>query len=96
MKKLIEKNPHNPFYHELIGEIYFANNDYNNAVNYQKTAIKQINKKNDLYYMMIANYLINFEKEKQSLEAIKYLKKSIQLNPKNAYAWFYYRGLMHK
>ena len=88
MKKLIEKNPHNPFYHELIGEIYFANNDYNNAVNYQKTAIKQINKKNDLYYMMIANYLINFEKEKQSLEAIKYLKKSIQLNPKNAYAWF--------
>ncbi len=88
MKELIRNNPTNPFYKELIGEIYFANNDYINAVNSQKSAIELIDQANDLYFMMIGNYLLNFEKKKQSLEAIEYLKKSIHLNSSNAYAWY--------
>jgi predicted Zn-dependent protease len=88
MKKLIEENPKNPFYKELLGEIYFADNDYKKAVYYQEAAINQIGEINDLYYMIIGNYLINFENSEQSIEAIKYLKKSLLLNPKNAYAWY--------
>ena len=88
LKRLIEENPKNPFYKELLGEIYFANGEYDKAIYYQELAIKQINKANDLYYMMMGNYLLNLEKKTKSKDAIKYLKKSIYLNPKNAHAWY--------
>ncbi len=88
MEELIKRNPTNPFYKELIGEILFANGDYKNATKYQKEAINQISKVNDLYFMILGNYLLNFESFDHANEAITYLKKSISLNQKNAYAWY--------
>ena len=88
MKLLIKKNPSNPFYKELLGEIYFANNEYDKAIKFQEEAIDEIEKVNDLYYMMMGNYLLTFENLVNSQEAINYLKKSIQLNSNNAYAWY--------
>ena len=88
MKELIKKNPSNPFYKELLGEIYFANGENNKAIIYHDLAIKLINNDNDLYYMMMGNYLLNIEKKSESKEAINYLKKSIHLNPNNAHAWY--------
>ena len=64
MKMLINKNPSNPFYNELLGEIYFANNDYKSATLYHEAAINNIDKVNDLYYMMMGNYLLTFEETK--------------------------------
>ena len=88
MKRLINKYPSNPFYNELLGEIYFANNDYKSATFYHEAAINNINKVNDLYYMMMGNYLLNFEETNKSKEAILNLKKSLLINSENAYAWY--------
>ena len=88
MKKLINKHPSNPFYNELLGEIYFANSDYQSAAFYHKAAINNIDKVNDLYYMIMANYLLTFEETSKSTEAIINLKKSLLINSKNAYAWY--------
>ena len=88
LKTLIKTNPSNPFYKELIGEIYFANNEHEKAVNYQTAAINQINEPNDLYFMMIGNYLLTLDKEPSYKKAIQYLKKSLRINSKNAYAWY--------
>ena len=43
---------------------------------------------NDLYFMILGNYLLNFVSFDHANEAITYLKKSISLNQKNAYAWY--------
>ena len=88
MKRLIKKYPSNPFYNELLGEIYFANNDYKSAAFYQEAAISNIDKVNDLYYMMMGNYLLTFKETNKSTEAILNLKKSLLINSENAYAWY--------
>ena len=88
LENLIKKNPLNPFYKELVGEIYFVNSDYNKAVSYQLSAIEEIEKANDLYFMIMGNYLLYLENTEETREAISYLKKSISLNSKNAYAWY--------
>ena len=86
--KEITQNPSNPFYKELLGEIYFANNEYEIAANFQKEAINEINDQNDLYYMMLGSYLLSHNNKEKINESIKILKKSIQINPKNAYSWY--------
>ena len=88
MKRLINNHPSNPFYNELLGEIYFANNDYKSATFYHEAAINNIDKVNDLYYMMMGNYLLTFEETNKSTEAILNLKKSLLINSENAYAWY--------
>ncbi len=88
LTKLINEFPRNPYYKELIGEIYFVNNDYKNAYNFQKDAIEEISHVNDLYYMMIGNYLLSHEEYENTINGINYLKKSLQINPKNAYSWY--------
>ena len=55
---------------------------------YQKEAVKQNEFENDLYYMILGNYLLSFNNHEKVNEGIKYLKKSIQINPKNAYSWY--------
>ena len=88
LEKLIKKNPSNPFYKELLGEIYYANGDHIAASQYQAEAISEIKNDNDLYYMMMGNYLLSSENKSEIKNAIKYLKKSIQINQKNAYSWY--------
>ena len=88
LEKLIKKNPTNPFYKELLGEIYYANGDHIAASQYQAKAISEIKNENDLYYMMMGNYLLSSENKSEIKNAIKYLKKSIQINQKNAYSWY--------
>ena len=88
LKELIQLDQNNPFYKELIGEIYFANNQYELATMYQTEAIEKNNQENDLYYMMLGNYMLSFNEQNKISEGVKYLKKSIQMNPKNAYSWY--------
>ena len=88
LKELIILDPTNPFYNELLGEIYFTNNEYEIATKYQNEAIYQNRRENDLYYMMLGNYLLSFNQPKKTAESIRHLKKSIQLNSRNAYSWY--------
>ena len=88
LKLLIKRSPQNPYYKELLGEIYFANSDYKRATDLQKQAIAQAEEINDLYLMILGNYLLSYEDLDKSEESIKFLKKSIQLNPYNAHSWY--------
>ena len=88
LKRLIQLDQYNPFYKELIGEIYFANNQYELATLYQTEVIEINKQENDLHYMMLGSYLLSFNAQNETSEGVKYLKKSIQMNPKNAYSWY--------
>ena len=88
LKKLIESDNKNPFFKELIGEIYFANQNYDEAIYFQKNAINNLNENNDIYMMMLGNYLLSTEERAKVEKSINYLKQSIQLNSQNAYSWY--------
>ena len=88
LKTLIENNKNNPFFKELIGEIFFVNQKYDQAVYYQRDAMNNLNLDNDIYMMMLGNYLLSTEEKEKVNESIGYLKKSIQINSRNAYSWY--------
>jgi len=88
LKKLIKENNENPFFKELIGEIYFVNQKYNEAIYFQTAAIDNLNNENDIYMMMLGNYLLSTEDHEKVRESIHYLKKSLHLNSKNSYSWY--------
>ena len=83
---LIKEESNNPYFHELLAEILFSRNEVEKAVYHQKLAIDKLNKESDIFYMMMGRYLK--EGDPASNEAIKYLKKSIKINPFNTYSWF--------
>ena len=85
---MISDNPQNPFFRELIGEIHFSKHNYKLAIKNQESSIKLLDEENDLYYMMIGNYHLTDTIESNYLLSIKYLKKSLRLNPKNTYSWY--------
>ena len=88
LNKLINREPNNPYFRELLGEIYFAKGDFDNAIINQSIAIDLIKEPSDLYFMMIGSYLITLEDQISKYDGIKNLKKSIFINPKNTYSWY--------
>ena len=88
LNKLISREPNNPYFRELLGEIYFAKGDFDSAIINQSIAMELINEPSDLYFMMIGSYLITLEDQVSKNDGIKNLKKSIFINPKNTYSWY--------
>ncbi len=88
LNRLINREPNNPYFRELLGEIYFAKGDFDNAILNQNIAMELINEPSDLYFMMIGSYLISLEDQISKNDGIKNLKKSIFINPKNTYSWY--------
>ena len=88
LKQLIDNNPKNPFFKELIGEIYFSKHNYELAIKNQHDSIRLLNEESDLYYMMIGNYYLANTDETDHPGSIEFLRKSLRLNPKNTYSWY--------
>ncbi len=88
LDRLINREPNNPYFRELLGEIYFAKADFDNAIKNQSIAIELANEPSDLYFMMIGSYLVALEDQASKYDGIKNLKKSIFINPKNTYSWY--------
>ncbi len=88
LETLIHEDEYNPYFKEFIGEIYFADQMFEEAIYYQTNSLNDLGKENDLYMMMLGNYLLSSENIKKIEDSIYYLKRSIQLNPKNAYSWY--------
>jgi len=88
LKILIEKDNNNPFFKELIGEIYFINQKYEKAIYFHKGAMNKLNSESDIYMMMLGNYLLSTDERDKVRESINYLKKSIRINPENTYSWY--------
>ena len=62
--------------------------NYEEAIFFQTNAINNLGYENDLYTMMLGNYLLSSEEKEKIDDSIYYLKKSIQLNRMNAYSWY--------
>ena len=88
LNKLINQEPDNPYFRELLGEIYYANSDFDNAIKNQIIALELSNEPSDLYFMMIGSYLIALKDQISKNDGIENLKKSILINPKNTYSWY--------
>ena len=71
-----------------MGEIYFMKQNYEEAIYFQRNALNNLGFEDDLYMMMLGNYLLSSKKEEKIKDSIYYLKKSIQSNRTNAYAWY--------
>ena len=88
LEQLIANNPDNPYFRELIAEIHFSKHNYELAIKNQEISIKLLNEESDLLYMMIGNYHLANTSQSDHLGSIKFLKKSLRLNPKNTYSWY--------
>ena len=86
LSELVEKDAKNAYYKELLAEIYYSKQDYHNAIIMQKKALDDYGSESDLLYMLMGNYLM-FNKDTMN-DAVKYLKRSIRINPKNTYSWY--------
>ena len=85
---LIKNDPLNPYYHELLGEIYYTLGNFNLAIIEQKKTIQLLSKNNDLHLMMLGSYLLAESSDKSIIESIKNLNKSLFLNRNNSYSWY--------
>ena len=88
MNSLIQDEPLNPYYHELLGEIYYSLGNFEKAIIEQKEAIRLLSKDNDLHLMMLGSYLLAERSDKNIIESIDALNKSLFLNRKNSYSWY--------
>ena len=86
--ELIDGNSSNPFFRELLGEIYFSKHQYESAIELQTKSMDLLKNPNDLSLMIIANYYIALDKNDSYLKSIKYLKQSIRIRPSNTYSWY--------
>ena len=53
------------------------NQKYNEAIYFQTAAIDNLNNENDIYMMMLGNYLLSTEDTEKVRKSIHYLKKSL-------------------
>ena len=88
MKSLIEEDPSNPYYHEILGEIYYALGNFKLAILEQKKTMQLLKNDNDLHLMMLGSYLLAESSDENIIESIKALNKSLFLNRTNSYAWY--------
>ncbi len=88
LNRLIKEDPNNPFFRELLGEIYFSKHDYESAIKQQIISIDLINYDSDLYLMMLGNYYIASDNQNDYKKSIELLKKSLRINNKNTYSWY--------
>ena len=88
IKSLIEDFPSNPYYHEMLGEIYYTLGNFQLAILEQKKTMELLVNENDLHLMMLGSYLLAESSDKSITESIKVLNKSLFLNRTNSYSWY--------
>ena len=87
MNELLTIDQNNPYYYEMLGEIYFHKKLFPLAVAAQEKVIELMPLENDLHLMMLGSYLLADNSNKSLKKGIKALNKSLFLNSKNSYSW---------
>ena len=88
IKSLIKGDPTNPYYHEILGEIYYTLGNFELAIQEQKKTMRLLAHDNDLHLMMLGSYLLKESSDENIVESIRALNKSLFLNRTNSYAWY--------
>lgn len=85
--KLLEKEPQNPFFHELKGQILLESGRPADAVEPLRRAVKLANDQ-PLIASMLAHALISTEKKENFPEAKALLKEAVNRDNQNPFAWY--------
>lgn len=86
VEKLIKLAPENPYYQELMGQIYFENQKSDKAAPFYKRSV-ELAPNEALLRVGYARTLINLGKPADLSEAESQLKSAIRLEADNAFAW---------
>lgn len=84
--KLIEEQPNNPYFHELLGQIYYENGRAAQAVEPNRRAVA-LAPDQALLRIGLARALISTEDATLRAEAETNLREALRLEPGNAFAW---------
>tara|TARA_B100001063_G_scaffold247168_1_gene290761 strand:+ start:1217 stop:2575 length:1359 start_codon:yes stop_codon:yes gene_type:complete len=88
IESLIKSNPTNPYYHELLGEVYYSQGNFILAIKEQKITIELMANINDIHLMMLGSYLLAEPSKDNIIEGINSLNKSLFINKNNSYSWY--------
>jgi predicted Zn-dependent protease len=84
--KLVVEQPDNPYFHELLGQIYYENGKAAEAVAPNRRAV-ELAPNSALLRVGLARALIAGEDKTQLPEAEEQLRAALRLEPDNAFAW---------
>jgi predicted Zn-dependent protease len=84
--KLIAEQPDNPYFHELLGQIYYENGKSVDSVDPNRRAVA-LAPNEALLRVGLARSLIATERADLRAEAETNLKEALRLDPENAFAW---------
>jgi predicted Zn-dependent protease len=84
--KLIAEQPNNPYFHELLGQIYYENGKSEESLEPNRRAVT-LAPTEPLLRVGLARSLIATERAELREEAETNLKEALRLDPDNAFAW---------
>lgn len=84
--KLIAEQPNNPYFHELLGQIYYENGKAADSVEPNRRAVA-LAPNQPLLRIGLARALISTERVDLRAEAETNLREALRLDPDNAFAW---------
>ena len=87
VEALLGKEPDNPFFHELNGQILLESGRPNEAIEPLRTAVRLANDQ-PLISAMLAHALISTEKKEHFAEAKSLLKEAVNRDNQNPFAWY--------
>ncbi len=94
METLIAREPENPYFHELLGQIYQENGRPELAIGPYRRAV-ELKSDNALLRAGLATSLIDVDEDTMIEEAMTHLVVALSIEPNNTYAW-YQRSRVHE
>jgi len=85
-QKLIAEQPDNPFFYELLGQIYYENGKAEASIEPNRRAVA-LAPNESLLLIGLARSLLATERAELRIEAEAALRTALRLEPSNAFAW---------
>ncbi|MCA3693029.1 MAG: tetratricopeptide repeat protein [Aquidulcibacter sp.] len=85
-QKLIAEQPENPFFYELLGQIYYENGKAEESIEPNRRAVA-LAPNESLLLIGLARSLLATERPELRAEAEARLRSALRLEPTNAFAW---------
>ena len=86
LKKLSKEEPNNPYFHELMGQIYFENGRVDEAIIAYKKAV-QLKPDAGLIEASYGHALLEAQNNRTLDEAIEHLNESLKTEPRESSTW---------
>ena len=86
MLALTKEEPNNPYFYELMGQIYFENGDMGNAINAYKRAV-ELKPDAGLIEASYGHALLEGQNSRNIDEAIEHLNESLKIEPRESSTW---------